>query len=1160
MKTFVSRILIFQVLLLLPLLSQAQSGPATSKNQVAAWEAMKCGMFIHFNMNTFAGVEYDNGQLPASAFNPDKLDVDGWIRAARDGGMKYAVLTTKHTGGFCLWDSKVTWKGKEYDYDIASSPCKTDIVAEFMKACEKYQVKPALYYCLWDDHNQKGSTKEEYFQLTKGHITELVTNHRGLIEIWIDIPGQLLPAQRMELYNIVKTHQPGCLVTCNNGFTDGTVLYTFPTDITNGERTLPPASGHNPEREVNGKQYYIPMEVCQTINQNWFWIPDDVTKSVRTLYYLYDQTVKRGANLLLDVPPDRSGRMPESLARRLVELRKVIENPQLLPAARTLSAYKPVTSSSLWGGDRVEYLQNYAVDEDANTRWAADAKDPQPTLTVDLGDIKRFNSVVIMEPYEEHIGDYEVQYQLGNEWKVLFSGKGIGSYLHRQFPAVESRNVRLVVKNYSIGKNPANVLSFPNADAPVEGATISEFQVFNNESEDDPGYLNSFQKDREYFFLRSGKTKFILQSDQAGTLPAFTWMAFNANNPWQTATKRSALNYSPGSNFKESALQVILGNVAFIALPFNSEVRWIRSDSVPAVECSWWAGGVHVTETYTASDQPNRILRKISLSGADLMGNDTVRLRLCLPGGYFTRTETGMKSSKPAGTVELAVDGSRMPLSEWIADEENGMLESPLIPVAADGTTTLNTSLIFSFPADKSPDPDWNDEANPYNKLSAIQADDSLISSLYRSASFALPGMSAGSGRMDAGVFEYGNQWVRDGSNVAMGLIYSGAFESARSLLNYILADLVSDQGTTVIAGGFDEPDREEFDQMGVLMQCIKLFGEWTGDYSLVKQYSRKIIAMIERPLNPVFRDATGMVHNRREFWERTFNDSYELAYQTFMIQGLRDAADLSGILGVPEKAAGWRHEADIFQTAMLAHPTWSLVVDGALIKRRNVTGEVADLTTGRQPTYKNDAPVPTEYHHRLNPDATYALPVLFHIVDPSSPLARKSLDKLEAIWNARWTGGGYERYHSSSQIDQPGPWTFGTGFIARAQHEAGMPDRSRRSLQWLHDIQGGKSGAWFEEIPLNRSQVPFSGIVPWASAEVTSFVVQQWLGIDVVGNEILIRPRLYAGDQKVSANLRFREGFIRVDLEQKGKKITCMVNGRAIREKEKGVFAYGIK
>ena len=267
--------LAISLLILLPLLTGAQNGQRLPGSHIREWEQLKYGMFIHFNMNTFAGAEYDNGKMPAESFNPTSPGCGSVDPDCQ--GCRYEICrsTAKHTGGFCLWDSKVKWKGKEYDYDIASSGFRKDIIALFMESCRKYKIKPALYYCLWDDHNEPVSTKDEYFKLTRDHIRELVTNYKGLVELWIDIPSRLTGDQRNELYSIVKTHQPDCLVTCNNGFTDGSVLANFPADITNGERTLPPASGHNPIRSINGKEYYIPMEVCQTINQNWFWIKNN---------------------------------------------------------------------------------------------------------------------------------------------------------------------------------------------------------------------------------------------------------------------------------------------------------------------------------------------------------------------------------------------------------------------------------------------------------------------------------------------------------------------------------------------------------------------------------------------------------------------------------------------------------------------------------------------------------------------------------------------------------------------------------------------------------------------------------------------------------------------------------------------------------------------
>jgi hypothetical protein len=286
------------------------------------------------------------------------------------------------------------------------------------------------------------------------------------------------------------------------------------------------------------------------------------------------------------------------------------------------------------------------------------------------------------------------------------------------------------------------------------------------------------------------------------------------------------------------------------------------------------------------------------------------------------------------------------------------------------------------------------------------------------------------------------------------------------------------------------------------------------------------------------------MVHNRREYWERTFDDGYELAYQTFMVRGLRDAAELSGALGVPERAGAWRKHSEEFLEAMLRHPSRSLVDRGALIKRRNVDGSIAHTIPSPQPAFKKDDPYSTEAHHRLNPDASYALPINLGVVDPRSDLSRRTLDKLEEIWNARWTFGGYERYHSSSQQDQPGPWTFATASIARAQHDAGLLGRSRRSMEWLMDVQGGNAGAWFEEIPLIRSQMQVSGIVPWTSAEVVLFMVRHWLGISFEGGDLVLRPNLFARNRGCAADLRFRSSRMTLEIDGPGAARYAVVNG----------------
>ena len=839
----------------------------------------------------------------------------------------------------------------------------------------------------------------------------------------------------------------------------------------------------------------------------------------------------------------------------------------------------------------------------------------------------------------------------------------------------------------------------------------------------------SYSAGREYFILRSGNAKLILQSEKSGTLPACTYMLFDADKPCQTLRKERAFNYVPGVACSGSALEVILGGVPFTALGHTTEVHWQYQDGIPAVEAHWWAGGVEVRESFAALEGSNLFLRKIVLKGTDIVGPDTVRVRLSLPPGKHFAHRSMLIGIVRAVALGIAVVDDVPAL----VNETEGCIETLPLAVSPGGEVTIRTVLICRIPAggysydpeceyDRPIDPQflrpgkdktgphglnahyfnnpdlrgtplvvrrdtslspywdvtspaegirpdsfsvrwtgyvlapitgnyrlslvaddkarlfiggrlaidcweksWNvtkaadiqlesgklydvriefaelsgwsgmrlrwslpppvaevrtveagaqevhatiehliqsrlsDEISTtqqyWNHTSAIETSDSLIHRLYRNSCYALPGMVGKTGKMDAGIFEYGDQWVRDGSNVALGLIHAGHFESARALLHFILTDLVSGEGTTVISGAFDEPDREEFDQMGELMHALKAYQDWTGDSTLIARFSTKIIAMVERPLHPRFRDSTGMVHNRREYWERTFTDAYELAYQTFMIRGLRDAADLSGVLGVPNKARHWREEADVFLHAMLNESPTSLVDQGALIKRRNVDGTIADIVPGSRPAYRKDDPNSTEAFHRLNPDASYALPVFLHVIEPRSELSHKTLDKLEAIWNARWDSGGYERYHSSSQQDQPGPWTFATASIARAQHDAGLLDRSRRSLEWLSRIQGGNAGAWFEEIPLIRSQMPTSGIVPWTSGELVVFTIRHWLGLRFEGSNLVVHPNLFAGEANCKADVRFRSSRIRLEIERTGEVSYALINGMRIPPRGDGAI-----
>jgi alpha-L-fucosidase len=312
------------------------------------WESLKYGMFIHFGMSTFEGKELPDGRTPSARYSPRGLDIDQWVSVARDAGMKYAVLTTKHVAGHCLWPSRHT------DYHVGTSGNKTDVVDAFVKACEKRGVIPGLYYCSWDNHHKFGSftpsdfmatypgrtatdanhlgdiySTRKYQDFQMAQLEELLTGYGKIGEVWIDIPAMLPAGFRQDMYQDIAKWQPESVIMMNNGIGDGSELRTsacWPTDLLAIERFLPNShTGHVKWRQIGAKNYYLPGEVCDPIGKEWFYVDDDQPRSDAELLGMYLTTVSRGANLLLDVGPDRRGLIPKRFVDALMRLRKNVD-------------------------------------------------------------------------------------------------------------------------------------------------------------------------------------------------------------------------------------------------------------------------------------------------------------------------------------------------------------------------------------------------------------------------------------------------------------------------------------------------------------------------------------------------------------------------------------------------------------------------------------------------------------------------------------------------------------------------------------------------------------------------------------------------------------------------------------------------------------------
>ncbi|MEI6656090.1 MAG: hypothetical protein WCP45_15100 [Verrucomicrobiota bacterium] len=689
-------------------------------------------------------------------------------------------------------------------------------------------------------------------------------------------------------------------------------------------------------------------------------------------------------------------------------------------------------------------------------------------------------------------------------------------------------------------------------------------------------HQRSFLHGREYFVLRSGRAKLIVQADQADLGPAVMYFLFDADNNHQSNRKDKAFNFAQGQGLAASALEVVLGGFPFTAVGHQTQTRWTTVAGIPAMEAVWWAGGVRVTEQLLAVGEQGVFLRRIQLTSANLGGAENLHLRLALPPGPCKVTQGWLVRDNAACPMALGL-ASQVAARPMV---DQAALELGPVNVAPGQSLTLDTLLWAQMPniqgAGRSPltnvpptaaapaaaeslgvfdiTKELAQTRQTWAVMASLRTSDTTVQEIFDKARFGLPAMVADSGVMDAGIFEYGSQWVRDTSNTLLGMVHAGQFELARRGFGYVLGQMVNADGCTMIASGFDKPDREQFDQMGELLHALKAYRDWSGDDSLLREHRAKLLAMVERPLRPEFRDATGMVHNRREFWERTFDDAYELAYQTYVILGLRDAAALAEPLGAADRAARWLSEAAHIQHSMLELPGRALVDNGHLIKRRAVTGEA--VRTLHLADCAADVPMKTESVNLADPDATLALPIAYGLVPPQSALARNTLDELEKLRDGRWFGGGYERYHSSGQCDQPGPWSFATCFILRAQHEAGDFARSRRTLEWLNTVQGGRTGAWFEEIPLLRSQAQTAGILPWTSGEVSLFVVRHLLGVRFEGTRLLLKPALYPNSPPLAADLRFRRTRLQLEIPAAGPIAYALVNDRRVEPRPDGALA----
>ncbi len=311
------------------------------------WRVARFGMFIHWGLYSIPAGEW-NGRNYAGAsewlmntakipvkdydplqpqFNPYKFDAKKWVQIAKDAGMKYIVITSKHHDGFAMFDSKYT------DWDIMNTPFKRDPLKELAKACEDAGITLCFYHSImdwhhpdyalrrpWDQRPEIPTNMDRYTQFMKNQLKELLTNYGKIGILWFDgewEPQAWTHERGVDLYHYVRSLQPNIIINNRVDVHRSGMAGMSASDEAMGDYGTP-------EQEIpaNGMPG-VDWESCMTMNGSWgFHKNDHNWKSAQTLVQNLIDCASKGGNYLLNVGPTSLGEIPDASVDRLAAVGK----------------------------------------------------------------------------------------------------------------------------------------------------------------------------------------------------------------------------------------------------------------------------------------------------------------------------------------------------------------------------------------------------------------------------------------------------------------------------------------------------------------------------------------------------------------------------------------------------------------------------------------------------------------------------------------------------------------------------------------------------------------------------------------------------------------------------------------------------------------------
>ncbi|MCR5782906.1 MAG: alpha-L-fucosidase [Clostridia bacterium] len=428
--------------------------------------------FFHFGVNTFTDREWGDGTEDPAIFDPTDFDAGQWIDTAAAAGMKGVILTAKHHDGFCLWPSQYT------EHSVKNSPFRNgsgDVVREVADACRERGMKFGIYLSPWDRHEPtygQGKAYDDYFC---NQLTELLTNYGELFSVWFDGACGEGPNGKVQSYDwdryyaVIRKYQPNACIAisgpdvrwCGNeaGETresEWSVLptsYYTPAEVAAASQqaegdAFRPKTGDLENRDFGGREYlkgarslhWYPSETDTSIRPGWFYhaSENNQVKSADTLIDLWYRTVGGNSSLLLNIPPDRRGRITRFDVRSLKGLGNYLKKTFAVNLAETAS----VTADKTDGAHTADALATDSYD----AYYKAPDGETVAAVTFSLAEPSKVSHVVIKEhiPMSQRVERFAVDVKLPDgTWKKVAEGTSVGYQKVVKFDPVQTDAIRV---------------------------------------------------------------------------------------------------------------------------------------------------------------------------------------------------------------------------------------------------------------------------------------------------------------------------------------------------------------------------------------------------------------------------------------------------------------------------------------------------------------------------------------------------------------------------------------------------------------------------------------------------------------------------------------------------------------------------------------------